>query len=112
MAQTPLKTQSVGPDGVLQIYPTIQGGTEVYMEIDTNTKKFKDPNKFNISFGTGSHIDYSMETDGQLTYLTTGGHKLDYHGGGHGISTRIDVYPDGGMWNNNTHFSWEHNNGY
>src|SRR5205085_2216941 len=112
MTQTPVETKHIGPDGVLQIYPTTDGGTEVYMEIDTTNKKFKDPKKFNISMGGGSHLDYSMETEEQLTYLTTGGAPLDYHGGGNGFSTRIDVYPDGGMWDNNTNFNWENNHGY
>jgi len=42
---SPGETGHLGPDGVLQIYPTIQGGTEVYMEIDTNKKKIQRSNK-------------------------------------------------------------------
>jgi len=53
-----------------------------------------------------------MKTEGQLTYLSTSGSPLDYEGGGSGQSTRIDVYPDGGMWDNDTDFNWENNPGY
>jgi hypothetical protein len=33
---------NLGPDGVLQIHPTIEGGTEFYMVIDTDNGEFED----------------------------------------------------------------------
>jgi hypothetical protein len=97
---------NIGPDGILQIYPTIQNGTEVYMKNDPDKKKF------NVSFGHGSHIEYKKKTEGNLTYFNTEGHGLNFHSGGEGRSTRIDVYPDGGIWDDKTKFNWKNNPGY
>ena len=46
----PPTSNNIGPDGVMQIYPTVQGGTEFYM------KDNPDKSKFNVSFGSGSHL--------------------------------------------------------
>jgi hypothetical protein len=97
----PPPMNNIGPDGVMQIYPTIQGGTEFYLG-DTPDKQ-----KFNISFGTGSHIAYSKKTEKSLTYFNTSGSKISYHSNSKpGRSTRIDTYPDGGMWSNKTKNNW------
>ena len=69
---------------------------EVYM------KDNPDKDKFNVSYGWDSHIEYKPKKEGQLTYFNTKGWPIHYHGGGKGRSTRIDVYPDGGMWNDDT----------
>jgi hypothetical protein len=45
----------IGLDGILQIYPTIQGGTEVYMKDDL------DKEKINVSYGKGSYIKYTTK---------------------------------------------------
>ncbi len=47
-----------------------------------------------------------------LHILGTEGHPIDYEHGGSGQSTRIDVYPDKGMWGNHTQYNWKHNPGY
>jgi hypothetical protein len=96
-----------GPDGIMQIFPTIPGGTEIYMMDNPDTKKI------NVSYGKNSHIKYTKEKEGRLTYFNTDGYPITYHSDGKkGRSTRVDVYPDGGMWSNRTKFNWEHNPGY
>ncbi len=63
--------------------------------------------QFNISFGKGSqflftrHIDTTHVTKG-LVYFNTTGSPISYASGGSGKSVRLDVYPDGGKWNNKT----------
>ena len=97
----------VGPDGVAQIYADLKGGTQVYMSSDP------DDDIFNVSYGTGSNIDYDTKKQGKLTYFTTTGHPITYHSGNEpGRSTRIDTYPDGGMWSNDTDYYWKDNPGY
>ena len=72
-----------------------------------------DKNKFNVSYGGGSHLPYEKKTEGSLTYFNTTGSKISYHSGSPpGRSTRLDVYPDGGIWNNKTKYSWSDNPGY
>jgi hypothetical protein len=112
---------AIGPDGVKQIYPTKLGGTEFYLNM-------KDPYiggahtsrrtvQFNISFGKGSkfsftrHINKTHMTDG-LVYFNTIGSPISYASGGSGKSVRLDVYPDGGKWNNKTTYYWQNNPGF
>ena len=97
-------SNNIGPDGVMQIYPTVQGGTEFYM------KDNPDKSKFNVSFGSGSHLPYQKKTENGLTFFNTTGSPINYNSGSPpGRSTRLDVYPDGGMWSNKTKNSWENN---
>jgi len=105
--QIPQPNKNIGPDGVLQIYPDAKGGTQVYM------KDSPDPKIFNVSYGTGSHIPFNKKTEGNLTFFNTVGSPITYHSGAPpGRSTRIDTYPDGGMWSNKTKYSWQDNPGY
>ena len=98
---------NIGPDGVLQIFPTIHQGAEVYLKDDPP----KD--KFNVSYGTNSHIPYEKKTEGELTYFNSTGHAITYGSGQTpGRSLRLDMYPDGGIWSNDTDFSWNDNPGY
>lgn len=100
---------NTGKDGVAQIYKTAKGGTEVYMG---NTGEF-DEDTFNVSYGKGSHIDYDQKKQGKLHYFTTKGSPINYHSGSKsGRSTRIDTYPGGGMWDNDTDYYYKDNPGY
>ncbi|HET7283062.1 MAG TPA: hypothetical protein VFI70_00100 [Nitrososphaeraceae archaeon] len=104
---SPPTSNNIGPDGVMQIYPTVQGGTEFYM------KDNPDKSKFNVSFGSGSHLPYQKKTENGLIFFNTTGSPINYNSGSPpGRSTRLDVYPDGGMWSNKTKNSWENNPGY
>lgn len=99
--------QNIGPDGVLQLYPDKKGSTQVYMKDDP------DKTIFNVSYGHGSHIEYTKKKEGNLTYFSTKGSPISYHSGNaDGRSTRIDTYPGGGMWSNDTKYSWKDNPGY
>jgi hypothetical protein len=101
------QNKTIDEYGVQKIYPDAKGKTQVYMGIDP------DKSKFNVSYGGGSHISYEKKTQGKLTYFTTKGSPINYHSGNKsGRSTRIDTYPDGGMWKNKTKFSWKDNPGY
>src|SRR5689334_60170 len=37
---SPPTSNNIGPDGVMQIYPTVQGGTEFYMKDNPDKSKF------------------------------------------------------------------------
>lgn len=103
----PPVTGNIGPDGVMQIYPTANGGTEFYLGENP------DKSKFNVSYGGGSHLPYSKKKEGSLTYFNTTGSPITYHSGSPpGRSTRLDIYPDGGIWGNKTKYSWDNNPGY
>ena len=73
--------------------------------------------QFNISFGKVSqflftrHIDTTHVTEG-LVYFNTTGSPISYAAGGSGKSVRLDVYPDGGKWNNKTTYHWQNNQGF
>lgn len=100
-------TKQIGPDGVQQIYPDKQGGTQVYM------RNSPDKNLFNVSYGSKSHIPFSKKQQGSLTFFNTKGSPINYHSGSKsGRSTRIDTYPAGGMWGNKTKYLWKNNPGY
>lgn len=97
----------IGPDGVAQLYPDKKDGTQVYMKDNPDKKTF------NVSYGSKSHLPYKKNKQGSLTFFTTEGSEIKYHSGNaSGRSTRIDTYPDGGMWSNKTKFFWKKNPGY
>jgi hypothetical protein len=94
-------------DGVQQIYPDAKDGTKVFM------KDNPDKEIFNVSYGSKSHIPFTKHKQGTLTFFNTEGSKIEYHSGQKsGRSTRIDTYPDGGMWKNKTKYLWKDNPGY
>jgi hypothetical protein len=98
---------NLGPDGVFQVFPTVAGGSEVYLA-DT-----PDKSKFNVSYGTGSHLPYTKQQEGKLTYFNSVGNRITYaSGSAPGRSLRLDMYADGGMWANKTPYSWKSNPGY
>jgi hypothetical protein len=39
------------------------------MLIDTDNGKFSDAEKFNVSYGRGSHLDYKIKKEGNLHIL-------------------------------------------
>lgn len=103
---TPPKPVSgnIGPDGVMQIFPDKTGETQVYMMDDPP----KD--KFNVSYGTGSHLPYTKKVENGLTFFNTTGSPITYaSGAAPGRSVRLDMYPDGGIWNNKTKYAWNNN---
>ena len=111
----------VGPDGVLQIYPTAQGGTEFYINMDDpysgpGPGSTSSNGQFNVSYGSGSQFPINKKTDsafGNMVYWNTHGSVVTYASGSpNGRSHRLDVYPDGGKWNNKTSYSWKSNPGY
>jgi len=107
----------LGKDGVRQIYPTAQGGTEFYLNMDDPYKvgsgHNNDSGQFNISYGHGSQFPFTKHTEGGLTFFNTEGSPITYASGSKpGRSTRLDVYPAGGKWNNKTKYSWKSNPGF
>jgi len=112
----PEPTGNIGKDGVKMIYPTVQGGTEFYLNMDDPYKQgsgYQDHGQFNVSFGHGSQFPITKHTQGSLTYFNTAGSPITYNSGAApGRSTRLDVYPDGGKWSNKTKYYWKDNPGY
>jgi hypothetical protein len=108
---TPTSGGTIGPDGVLQIYDSLVGGNKWYL----NMAAPSDPadSKFNISYGTGSHIKSTKHTEGSITYFNSVGAKQTYASGSpDSRSCRFDNYPGGGMFSNNTSYSYKSNPGY
>jgi hypothetical protein len=102
-----MSNTNIGPDGVLQIFPTVANGSEVYM-MDNPPM-----DKFNVSYGNNSHIPYEKKREGWLTYFNSAGHEITYKSGVlSGRSLRLDMYPDGGMWKNHTSYSWKNHPNY
>ena len=112
----PQPTGDIGKDGVKMIYPTVQGGTEFFLNMEDPYKQgsgFEDHGQFNISYGHGSQFPFTKHTQGSLTYFNTEGSPVTYASGSKtGRSTRLDVYPDGGKWSNKTKYYWKDNPGY
>jgi len=111
-------SKNIGPDGVQQLYPTADGGTEFYLNMDDpysgGAYTSRHEAQFNISYGMGSQFPFTthIEPSG-LKYFNTTGSPVTYASGGKpGRSVRLDVYPDGGKWANNTNYSWKSNPGY
>lgn len=97
--------------GVQKIYPDDPSGTQWYMDMNN---PYSD-GKFNVSYGSGSHYKINPGTDSTtgLKYWNTRGEVVTYASGGpSGRSQRLDCYPDGGIWNNKTSYSWKSNPGY
>jgi hypothetical protein len=108
----------IGPDSVAQIYPTVPGGTEFYLNMEDPYKggayTSRPTAQFNISYGRGSQIPFTVKTDPNgLKYFNTTGNPINYASGSKpGRSVRLDVYPDGGKWVNKTSHSWQNNPGH
>jgi|SRR5215831_7251122 len=110
-------TVALGKDGVQQIYPTAQGGTEFYLNMDDPYKTgsgHNDNGQFNISYGRGSQFPFTKRQEGNgLTYFNTEGSPISYASGSKpGRSVRLDVYPDGGKWANKSKYYWKDNPGF
>jgi hypothetical protein len=85
---------TIGPDGVLQLYPTLPGRKQFY--VGTNP----DRSRFNVSYGRNFLLPFTPKQDeeGSLTFFNTIGSPISYRSGQPGgRSVRLDVYPDGGM---------------
>jgi hypothetical protein len=93
--------------GVQKIYPDAVGGTTWMLNVEN---PYAD-GKFNVSYGTGSQYPITKHTDPSgLVYHNTRGEVVTYASGGpSGRSQRLDVYPDGGKWNDKTSYSWDNN---
>jgi hypothetical protein len=111
----------LGPDNVAQIYRTRPGGTEFYLNMENpysgGAYTSRRTAQFNISFGRHSQLPFTRHIDtnisaGGLEYFNTTGSPISYASGGSGRSVRLDVYPDGGKWNNKTAYHWQNNPGY
>lgn len=87
---------NIGKDNVQQLYPTKQGGSEVYLDLSSDN-----PNNhtFNISYGHGSHLPATKHNENGITYFNTTGSKISYKSGSpDGRSVRLDMIPSGGPW--------------
>lgn len=107
---------SAGADsyGVAKIFPDLPNPPAPPFYLDMNTQS-NNSSRFNISYGTGSHITYTLQTDptGGYKYYTTDGNKVTYASGSPSSqSMRADIYPAGGIWGNKTNYSWKSNPGY
>lgn len=112
----------IGPDNVQEIYPSKPSGTEFYLNMTDpylgGAYTSRQTAQFNISFGKGSQFPFSRhfytKDNGSkaIPYFNTTGSPVSYQSGGTGRTVRLDVYPDGGKWNNKTTYDWQNNTGY
>jgi len=110
---------AIGPDGVAEIYPTASGGTKCYINMSApysgvGPGSTSSNGQFNVSYGSGSQFPITKKTDPNgLVYYNTTGSPITYNSGAPpGRSVRLDMYPDGGKWNDTTNYSWSSNPGY
>jgi hypothetical protein len=97
--------------GVKKIFPDFPnpGSPPFYMDMVTKSNN----TRFNISYGSGSHLAYTLKTEGNLSFYNSTGQVQHYASGNpDSRSVRADVYPSGGIWNNNTNYSYKNNPGY
>lgn len=98
--------------GVAHIYPIdTTKNPPVYVDLVKN----KDFNtKFtNISYGHGSHIANTVNTENGVTYANTVGSPINYNSGGNGRSVRFDFEDDGEIWGDESKCkSWSDNPEY
>lgn len=83
-------------DNVKEIYPSIDNGSKVYLDLSSVT-----PNNstFNISFGHGSHLPATKNIENGIIFFNTTGSPISYHSGNpSGRSVRLDIVPSGGIW--------------
>jgi hypothetical protein len=98
--------------GVKKIFPDYPNPESPPFYLDMVTKANND-SRFNISYGTGSHIAYNLRSEGNLSFYNSVGAKQSYASGNpDSRSVRLDTYPSGGIWNNNTNYSYKSNPGY
>lgn len=97
--------------GVIKIFPDLPNPKYPAWYMDMVTKSNNDSN-FNISYGTGSHIAYTL-VSGSPSYYNSRGNVVKYASGNpDSRSVRADMYPSGGIWSNNTNYSYKSNPGY
>jgi hypothetical protein len=97
----PQPGSSIGPDGVLQIFASDAGANEHYQG--------KEPQKdvFNVSYGGGSVLKYTVKNENGLDFINTEGSPITYNSGSPpGQSTRWDVYSKPGLYKNKTKYAW------
>jgi hypothetical protein len=98
---TPIPGSNIGIDGVLQTFASDDGANEHYQD------KQPDKNVFNVSYGGGSMLKYTIENENGLVYINTEGSPITYHSGSPpGRSTRWDVYSKPGLYQNKTKYAW------
>lgn len=69
--------------------------------------------RFNISYGGGSHFPYTKKTEGNLTFINSTGAVQHYASGNpDSRSVRADVYPSAGIYANIGNYSYKNNPGY
>lgn len=95
----------IGPDGVMQLYPT--KGAEFYMGSKFDRKFIQ------ITYGGNHDIKYTENKQGDLYYLNTAGWPITYESGSPpGRSVRINDYSSGEIGKNKTKNKWDDNPGY
>jgi len=97
--------------GVKKIFPDFKNprAPPFYMDMVTKSNN----TRYNISYGSGSHLAYTLKTEGNLTFYNSTGAVQNYASGNKSSrSVRNDVYPSGGIYGNNTKYSYKSNPGY
>ena len=97
--------------GVKKIFPDFPNprAPPFYMDMVNKSNN----TRYNISYGTGSHLSYTLKTEGNLSFYNSTGQVQHYASGNpDSRSVRNDIYPSGGIWGNNTNYSYRSNPGY
>jgi hypothetical protein len=97
--------------GVKKIFPDYPNPEFPAWYLTTESGKGTD--RFNISYGTGSHISYTKKTEGNLTFINSAGAVQSYASGNpDSTSVRADTYPSGGIFASMGSYSYKINPGY
>lgn len=107
----PVPAAGVDKFGVAKIFPDYPNPEYPAFYIDMVTKS-NNSTRFNISYGSGSHIAYNL-VNGNPSYYNSAGAVQHYASGNpDSRSCRFDIYPSEGMYGNNTNYSYKNNPGY
>jgi hypothetical protein len=94
---------NIGPDGVIELFPTKAGGSTFYLDISLDDPS-KDP-RFAFD-GINKGLKIAKKTENGITFYSTPGSPVSYKSGGNGSTLRIGSYASGGKGQNQTH-NWD-----
>jgi hypothetical protein len=84
---------NIGKDGVLQIFSSVQGGTEWF--IDNSMSDPQEDPCFALD-GINSGVSLTKKTEGGVTYFTGKASPVNYRSGGNGSTLRFGIYASKG----------------
>lgn len=107
----PVPAAGVDKFGVAKIFPDYPSPEFPPFYIDM-VNKSANSTRFNISYGSGSHIAYDLKAGNPSYYNSAGAVQHYASGNPDSRSCRFDIYPSGGMYASIGNYSYRNNPGY